>query len=101
MSEPPNFLKPLAAGLGARFDALERRARTTIELAERVRTVLPCPEKDHVTSASYREETLIVLADSAAWAARIRYMQELLLTQLSNGETQFTKLKVKVGRTAE
>jgi hypothetical protein len=101
MSEPPHSMKPLTAGLSPRFANLERRAQATIELAERVRAALPAPEKDHVTSASYRAETLVVLADSAAWATRIRYSQQELLTQLqAAGETRFTKLKVKVGRVA-
>lgn len=101
MSEPPNSLKPITAGLSPRFANLERRAQATMELAERVRAALPAPEKDHVTSASYRAETLVVLADSAAWAARIRYTQQELLRQLqATGETRFTKLKVKVGRGA-
>ena len=56
-------MKPLTAGLSPRFANLERRAQATIELAERVRAALPAPEKDHVTSASYRSETLVVLAD--------------------------------------
>lgn len=102
MSEPPHSLKPITAGLSPRFANLERRAQATIELAERVRAALSAPEKDHVTSASYRAETLVVLADSAAWAARIRYAQQELLAQLqAAGETRFTKLKVKVGRVAQ
>lgn len=102
MSEPPHSLKPITAGLSPRFANLERRAQATIELAERVRAALSAPEKDHVTSASYRAETLVVLADSAAWAARIRYAQQELLARLqAAGETRFTKLKVKVGRVAQ
>jgi hypothetical protein len=102
MSEPRNSLKPITAGLSPLFASLERRAQATIELAERVRALLPSPDKDHVTAASYRAETLVVLADSAAWAARIRYAQQELLSRLhAAGETRFTKLKVKVGRVGE
>jgi hypothetical protein len=99
MSEP---LKPLSHGLGPLFANLERRAQATIDLAARVRTALPGPEKDHVVSASYRDETLVVMADSAAWGARIRYAQHELLAALqAAGETQFTKVRVKVGRGKE
>ena len=91
--------KHLAAGLGPLFADLERRVQSTVNLAERVRAALPGPEKDHVVSASYRGDTLVILADSAAWCPHIRYAQQQLLEQLNAaGETQFTKVKVKVGR---
>ena len=92
-------LKPLTEGLGPLFADLERRVQATIDLADRVRLALPGPEKDHVVSATYKAETLTVLADSAAWATHIRYAQKELLAHLhAAGETRFTKLKVKVGR---
>lgn len=92
-------LKPLSDGLGPLFADLERRAQATIDLADQVRAALSGPEKEHVLSATYKEETLTVLADSAAWATHIRYAQQDLLAKLcAAGETRFTKLKVKVGR---
>jgi hypothetical protein len=91
--------KPIAAGLGPLFADLERRVQSTIDLAERVRATLCGPEKDHVVSASYRGDTLVILADSAAWCPHIRYAQQQIIEQLhAAGETQFTKVKVKVGR---
>lgn len=95
-------LKPIAAGLGPLFADLERRAQATVDLATRVRTALSGPEKDHVLSASYRDDTLVVIADSAAWASHIRYAQHELLERLrSAGETQFTKIRVKIGRAGQ
>jgi hypothetical protein len=92
-------MKPLAEGLGPLFADLERRVQARVELADRVRDALSGPEKDHVVSVTYREDTLIVLADSAAWCPRIRYAQQSLLERLrASGETQFTKVKVRVGR---
>lgn len=103
MSEPrgkkPARMQPLTAGLGPRFADLERRAQQTVELAERVRAALPGPEKEHVISASYRDDALVVLMDSAAWGSRLRYAQQELLARLNAaGATQVTKLRVKVGR---
>jgi hypothetical protein len=96
MSDP---MKRLTEGLGPLFADLERRVQARVELADRVRAALPGPEKDHVVSASYRDHTLIVLADSAAWCPHIRYAQQTLLERLrADGETQFTKVKVRVGR---
>lgn len=91
--------KPLSAGLGGVLADLERRAQSTLELADRVRAALPGPEKDHVLSAVYRADTLVVLADAAAWATHIRYAQQTLLERFhAAGETHVTKVKVKVGR---
>jgi hypothetical protein len=96
-------MKPFSDGLGPLFADLERRAQATVDLTSKVRAALDGEEKEHVISASYRGETLVVIADSAAWCPQIRYAQAALLERLrAVGETQFTKLKVKVGaRTAE
>lgn len=91
-------MKPLADALGPMFADLERRAQASVNLTSKVRAALEGAEKEHVISASYRGETLVVIADSAAWCAQIRYAQAMLLDQLrAGGETQFTKLQVKVG----
>jgi hypothetical protein len=92
-------LKPMSEALGPLFADLERRVQANVDLTAKVRAALAGPEKDHVISASYRDDTLVVLVDSAAWCPQIRYAQRELLGQLRNaGETQVSKLKVKVGR---
>jgi hypothetical protein len=91
--------KHVAADLGPMFADLERRVQATVDLTVQVRTALQGAEKDHVVSVTCRDDTLVVLADSAAWCPRIRYAQQQVLEALArNGETRFTKLKVKVGR---
>ncbi len=91
--------KHVAADLGPLFADLERRVLATVDLTARVRTALQGAEKDHIVSVTCREDTLVVLADSAAWCPRIRYAQQQVLDALrASGETRFTKLKVKVGR---
>jgi hypothetical protein len=91
--------KPLAAGLGPLIANLERRARATQDVTTRVRDALPSPEKEHFLSASYREDTLVLSMDSAAWCSRIRYEQQALIAALhAAGETRVTKIRVRVGR---
>ena len=91
--------KHVAQDLGPLFADLERRVQTTVDLTAQVRTALQGAEKDHVISVTCRDETLVVLADAAAWCPRIRYAQQRVLEALrAGGETRFTKLKVKVGR---
>lgn len=99
MSEP---MKPITAGLGSLFANLERRARESLNLADRVRAALPAPEKEHVLSATYREDTVIVTTDSAAWASRLRFLHAELLSALGEGrETPVTKLHVRVGQATD
>ena len=92
-------MKSVGSALGGLLADLERRAQETLDLTTRVRKALDGPEKEHVLSAVYREDTLVITADSAAWGSRIRYMQEGIGEKLrAQGETQFTKIRVKVGR---
>ena len=74
--------KPLSETIGPLFAQLEQRVAAHVELTERVRAALTGPEKDHVVSASCRGDTLVVLADSAAWCPQIRYAQARLLELL-------------------
>ena len=91
-------MKPLAAGLGTLIAALEKRGQAGVELADKVRAALAGDEKEHVISVGYRNETVVITVDSAAWCPHIRYAQSSVLEKLrAAGETRFTKLKVKVG----
>jgi hypothetical protein len=91
--------KHVAEDLGRLLSGLERRLQSTVDLTVQVRTALQGAEKDHIVSVTCRDDTLVVLADSAAWCPRIRYAQQQVLDALhASGETRFTKLKVKVGR---
>jgi hypothetical protein len=91
--------KHVAHDLGPLLADLERRVQSTVDLTVLVRTALQGAEKDHIVSVTCRDDTLVVLADSAAWCPRIRYAQQQVLDALrARGETRFTKLKVKVGR---
>ena len=95
--------KPLGETVGPLFAQLEQRVAAHVELTEKIRAALTGPEKDHVVSASCRGDTLVVLADSAAWCPQIRYAQAQLLEVLNRatpnpGEKPVTKVKVRVGR---
>jgi len=91
--------KHVSESLGPLLAGLEQRVQSTVDLTMQVRTALQGAEKDHIVSVTCRDDTLVVLADSAAWCPRIRYAQQQVLDALrAGGETRFTKLKVKVGR---
>ncbi len=94
MSDP---LKPLFGGLTPGLDALARKAAAARSLTERVRAELPEAVRPHVLSATRRDADLVVIVDSAAWSARVRYSGRRLKTQLeSAGEPVIGKIRVKV-----
>ena len=95
----PEALRPLSAGFGPQIAALEQQAKAALGLVDRVRQALPEPDKTHVLSASYHEDTLVVTTDSAAWCAHLRYQENALRERLVTlGEKPFTVFKVRVGR---
>ena len=91
--------QPLGFSLPGMVADLEKRAKAALSLTEQVRASLPPEQQSHLLSASYREGTLSVTMDSAAWCPQVRYGAEQLLESLkSNGGPAFAKLKVRVGR---
>ena len=96
MSDP---LKPLFTGLEGQLEALARKAAAVDTLASAVRAALPEPLRAHVVTAARRGEDLVVIVDSAAWSARVRYAAAQLREQLqAGGEPVSGKVRVRVGR---
>lgn len=63
----------LSAPAGA-LSGLVERAREMQTLTECVRRALPSETRPHLVSAAYRETgTLVLIADSSAWASRLRF----------------------------
>jgi hypothetical protein len=89
--------KSLAESLGSKVAALESRAEATVRLARIVRAALPREVAVHVVAAACRADTLVVLADSGAWCAQIRYAEDALRrTFAAERLPDFAKLKVRV-----
>jgi len=96
MSDP---LKPLSELLSSGFSRLAEQAEAARSLTERVRRSLPQPLRDHVLSANRRGEELVVLVDSAAWSAQVRYAGRRLIDALhEDGQPPFEKVRVRVRR---
>ena len=93
-----DLFQPLFAELPDAVDRLARRAEAAVSLAEQVRAALPEPLRPHVIAANRREKELVVIVDSAAWAARVRYATRRLQTALAQTpDAAFDKLRVRVG----
>lgn len=96
-----NPLKPLFGGPLPGLEQLAKRAAAAESLATIVQRELPEPLGAHVVSATRREQDLVVIVDSAAWAARVRYAGPRLKDRLSElGEAVAGKVRVRVRRPA-
>ena len=52
-----------------------RRASTLAAAADKLRSALPDALGPHLVSVNFRADTLVLIVDSAAWAARLRYLE--------------------------
>ena len=92
-------LKPVFAGLESGLRTLARDAAAAGELAELVRESLPEALRGHVVAAARRGNDVVVIVDSAAWAARVRYAGPRVRERLeASGQVLVGQLRVRVGR---
>jgi hypothetical protein len=106
----PGPLKPLFSRLPdsptcpgrrpERLDGLEKLARRSSEaalLTDRVRAALPARVAGHVIGAARRGTDLVVIVDSSAWSARVRYAGRRIREALAEaGETDIERVRVRV-----
>lgn len=96
MTDP---LKPLSSMLGGALEELAKKASAATALTMLVQQSLPDELRAHVVGAARRGDDLVVIVDSAAWSARVRYAAERLRRELlARGESVAGKVRVRVGR---
>lgn len=94
----PDRLKPLFSGLPQGLERLAEQAAAVTALTALVRQNLPAELRPHVLSAVRRTDDLVVIVDSAAWSARVRYAGPRLKAQLEAlGQGVSGKVRVRVG----
>lgn len=99
MTDP---LKPLLAGLDPALTQLAQKAAAAASITATVRQSLPELLRPHVVAAARRGDDLVVIVDSAAWSARVRYAGPRLKEQLAAaGEVVTGRVRVKVGKGSE
>jgi predicted nucleic acid-binding Zn ribbon protein len=69
--------------------------------AEWLRTTLTAPLADHIVSAVPKSAELVVFADSAAWATRLRYALAALLPQVMARDASILRTTVRVQMRSE
>ena len=77
----PTLVGDLLSGSG--LAEIVSRARDAETLFKQIKDLLPAEAAAHVTGASRRDETVLIFADSAGWATRIRFHAPELLKWLA------------------
>ncbi len=92
-----NTLKPLFGGSNLGLKQLAKRAAAADSLTAIVQRELPGGLGAHVVSAVRRDDDLVIIVDSAAWTARVRYAGPRMKQQLAGlGEPVAGKVRVRV-----
>lgn len=93
-------INEILAGSTDKLSLLYAHAHKIISLQNNLRAELPASLADHVAIANYNNNSLIILTDSPAWAARLRFKIPELLTVLRNRcglpELKTIRIKIKV-----
>ena len=73
--------------LGSQYSRLVSQTRTLMALETLLQTLLPEPLKTHCRLLAFREDTLVLAADSPVWAARLRFHAPQLVKQFNRNQT--------------
>lgn len=74
-----------------------RRARAMADLAGRLTAALPADLRPGIRAANIRDDCeLVVIADSPAWAARLRFEGEKLLAAARDAGEKVETIRVRV-----
>ena len=83
--DPQSLQNILAGGTDSLLTRLAQQQADNNTLLGRVRALLESNSTQHLLAATYRQEVLVLVADSPAWANRIRfenaYIQKTLINQ--------------------
>lgn len=84
---------------GSRLGDIVQRARDAESLTSRVQRLLPSDLAAHVVGASLDDGRLVIMADSSAWAARLKFHARDLIEPLRLVcDTDIRKTQVRVHR---
>ncbi len=73
-------VKNLLEKSGSPLAKISGKAAQLEELTVFIRQALPEPARNHLIAASEHDSALVLTADSAAWAARMRFHENEILT---------------------
>jgi hypothetical protein len=95
----PKEINSILAYRNDTVSALYHHALELIDLQNQLKALLPAPLDSHVAVASCRNGILTVHADSAAWAARLRFEVPAMLEKINetarDAHVQTIRVKVR------
>ena len=87
----------LKTGSGKTLDKIIRRARAMEDLTSRLRSALAEELAPQLMAANLREDgELVIICESSAWAARLRYEAETLMAAARESGQAVHKCTIKV-----
>ena len=93
----PKSLSELIFRPGSALNDLARQAQASMDLAAKLRAGLPPEMSAELRSASLHDDgTLVVMAASPAWAARLRFETQILLACCRELHPQVRRVAVRV-----
>ena len=93
----PKSLSELMFRSGSAVNDLARRAEASMDLAATLRAGLSPDLADALHGASLHEDgTVVVMAASPAWAARLRFEADTLLARCRERHPRAARLRVRV-----
>ena len=72
----PLQLKDLIDGTDSALGTLRKRSAAVEAMTREVRQLVPASLQPHILAASCRGTTLYLVADTPAWAAKLRYLAD-------------------------
>jgi hypothetical protein len=97
MAREPRNIADLLSDPGSALGRLVAGAAKRKSLIMQVKSCIDPELSEHLIGVNVKDDTLILLSDSAAWATRLRYAGPALCTQLSEQfELTLHKVQVKV-----
>jgi hypothetical protein len=89
----------LKASSGGSLGNVVRHARDMGDLVKLLQDSLPSEQRAAISAANIRDNgELVVLANSSAWASRLRYETENMMTAARTTGKEVNKCSVRVGR---
>ncbi len=100
-SNKPKSLSELLAAKQGTLSQLAAEATRRLELTDRLRSALSPDTATRMTGCNLRDDgTLVVLATSSEWAARLRFESETLLSVCREIHPGTTKVRIRVAHSA-
>ncbi len=90
--------KLLKAGKRGGLEKIVQRAQDMGDLTRRLKQALPPELADELKAANVREDgELVILCHSSAWAARLRFESDALVSAARDAGAKVSRCRVRVG----